>query len=1411
MYGTLGTPASGNVPSDREQPVSWTDSKGNLWLFGGYGFDPISGSGSNLGYLNDLWEFSPATNEWAWVGGSSTFSGGFSAGVGVYGTLGTPAAGNIPPGRSGAVSWTDAKGNLWLFGGFSYSSAGLDLFNDLWEFNPSINEWAWISGSDTPNQSGVYGTLLTPAAANVPGARNMAVSWIDSNGNLWLFGGAGYDSAGSQGSLNDLWEFNPSTNQWTWVSGAKTVEQYGVPGTLHTPAPGNVPGARNGSVGWTDSNGNLWLFGGATYDVDAEEYQFGSNLNDLWEFSPIAGEWAWMGGAIVTPETLGHDESGVYGVLQMPAAGNFPGSRTGAVAWTDSKHNFWMLGGLGIDSAGNSGELNDLWEFNPSSNEWAWMGGSTTLGNFGVYGILQTPALGNAPGDRREGVGWTDSKGNLWLFGGEGFDAVANFGFLNDLWEFQPNTEGPPVTATPTFSPGSGTYTSWQTVTITDTTPEATINYIINGNTPASTYTGPITVSSSETIEAVASASGYANSNIATANYVANLPQAATPTFNLTSGTYATSQPVTISDTTPGATIYYAIGAVPTASSAVSNGPITVSAPETIEAIAVADSYLNSAVATAAYNIGSNPSAEWTWMGGSSTVGQYGWYGTLQTPAAANFPGGHTGAVGWTDNKGNLWLFGGTGSGSTGQGGYLNDLWEYNPSTAEWAWMGGSTTVAACSNPDGCGPSGVYGTLGTPAAANTPGGRESAVGWTDNKGNLWLFGGLGFDAIGTYGFLNDLWRFNPATNEWTWIAGSDSVLCFVCGQAGEYRTFATPEAGNSPGGRAQPTTWTDHNGNFWLFGGIGEDARPVECFLNDLWEFNPSTNEWAWMGGTNLCSNAMAGYPGVYGTLGVPAIGNIPWSLQSPASWTDSNGNLWLFGGIGEDQTATGYYLNDMWEYFPSINEWEWTSANSMAGGGPGIGVYGTKGKWAPGNIPGQRYASESWTDSDGNFWLLGGNGVVDATYIPGTLNDLWEFKPSINEWAWMGGSTSFYQPGVYGALGTPAPGNVPGARLSATTWTDNSGNLWLFGGAGYDAQATHGGLNDLWQYSLKAPPSVRPPSPASTPVLSLAGGTYATSQTLTISDQTQRATIYYTTNGTSPNSSSNVYQGQIVVSSSETVEAIAVASNYSVSTVAAAAYTINLPQAATPTFSPVAGTFASAQNVMISDATAGETIYYTTDGVTTPTTSSTAYTGPVPVSTTETIMAIAAASGYANSAVASAAYTINLPPTFTLSALPSSLTVNPGEQGSVTLTVTPQNGFNSAVTFACSGLPTGATCYFSPSPVTPFGSAVITQLTIAVNSGSAALHPSSRPLLPATALAAALCLFGLRRLRGARLWLLMMVMAASLSLFSGCGGGGGSSVSGGGGGSSSVTSTVTVTATSGSLLQTAAVSLTVN
>jgi hypothetical protein len=391
---------------------------------------------------------------------------------------------------------------------------------------------------------------------------------------------------------------------------------------------------------------------------------------------------------------------GEFGTLQTASSANVPGSRDLSVRWTDSKGNFWLFGGEGYESAGNFGGLNDLWRLQPGAIAWEWVSGSETLpgnseGQPGLYGTSQTPAFLNTPGGRYGAASWIDPSGNLWLFGGAGYDDAGNFGELNDLWEFQPDTGTLPPAATPTFSVESGTYTTAQTVTISDSTPGATIYCIINGDTPAAVYTGPITISSPTTIQAIAVATGYANSAVAAATYTVNLPVAAVPTFTPATGTYSTAQTVTISNPTPGATIYYSTTGAATTNSTMYTAPLTVSTSQTIQAIAVASNYQQSSQAVATYTI-----------------------------------------------------------------------WPPLSIIGERVWIGGSSTVPGCSTLD-CGVAAVYGTLGQAAAGNAPGGREAAATWTDSSGNLWLFGGDGFDSADAFGDLNDLWEFNPEANEWT--------------------------------------------------------------------------------------------------------------------------------------------------------------------------------------------------------------------------------------------------------------------------------------------------------------------------------------------------------------------------------------------------------------------------------------------------------------------------------------------------------------------------------------------------------------------------------------------------------------------------------------------------------------------
>jgi N-acetylneuraminic acid mutarotase len=399
-YGTEGVAAAGNIPPARAGGASWTDTAGNFWLFGGF---------TGLSVFNDLWKYN--AGQWTWVSGANTMNQ-----VGTYGTMGLGAAGNVPGARAGSMSWVDAKGNFWIFGGYDPNNG---WFNDLWEY--SSGQWTWVNGSNTTNAVGVYGTEGTAAAGNFPGARWEGNSWIDSAGDFWLFGGNGYDSANSFGPLNDLWKY--SGGQWTWMSGSTICCQMGTYGTLGTSASANVPGGRDSAASWIDSSGNLWLFGGFGFGATTST----GALNDVWKYS--AGAWTWMSGSSTFVQT------GVYGTMGVTSAANVPAGRWAPAAWIDSAGNFWMFGGDGYDSAGQGGYLSDLWRY--GAGQWTWMGGAEFRNQLAVYGTLGAADVSNLPGGRVNAVSWSDTAGNFWLFGGSGLDSANTLGELNDLWEYQ--------------------------------------------------------------------------------------------------------------------------------------------------------------------------------------------------------------------------------------------------------------------------------------------------------------------------------------------------------------------------------------------------------------------------------------------------------------------------------------------------------------------------------------------------------------------------------------------------------------------------------------------------------------------------------------------------------------------------------------------------------------------------------------------------------------------------------------------------------------------------------------------------------------------------------------------------------------------------------------------------------------
>jgi hypothetical protein len=440
---------------------------------------------------------------------------------------------------------------------------------------------------------------------------------------------------------------------------------------------------------------------------------------------------------------------------------------------------------------------------------------------------------------------------------------------------------------------------------------------------------------------------------------------------------------------------------------------------------------------------------DWTWMDGTNQTDQFGKTpqpqpptlpappapGILKLSPLLGFPGTPVTITGVS--------FGAIQGGSTVTfNGVLAVVTNWSATSITAIVPGGATSGSVIVTVGGLPSNGVSFTIPVcpPPISDTPGGHQYSSTWTDLNGNLWLLTGVGFTSTTPPlsqlpGFVNELWKFTGTAN--------------YGGSCGNLWSLISP-SGPTPQGRWGAVTWTDPaTGHLWLFGGQNASLD----FLNDLWEFDIATKTWTYhTGGGDL--------PGVYGAA-APSAGT-PGGRWGASGRLDASGTFWLFGGFGCDSTGPGcsnLLLNDLWKYSGGV--WTWVSG-AKTGNQPGS--YGAQGTAALGNVPPGRQASVAWIDNLGNFWMFGG-------FTSGTngFNDLWKFDPLVNQWTWVSGSQGTTNtPGSFGTQGIAAASNVPGARWLSAAWSDIHGNLWLFGGQGFDATG-NGSLGDLWTYTIDA------------------------------------------------------------------------------------------------------------------------------------------------------------------------------------------------------------------------------------------------------------------------------------------------------------------------------------------------------
>jgi Chitobiase/beta-hexosaminidase C-terminal domain len=741
----------------------------------------------------------------------------------------------------------------------------------------------------------------------------------------------------------------------------------------------------------------------------------------------------------------------------------------------------------------------------------------------------------------------------------------------------------------PVFSEPAGTYSVAQTVSIGDTTPGATIYFTTDGSTPTTSstvYASPILVSSDETVTAIAVVSGQAPSPVSSASYVIAAPAAGTPTLSLAAGTYTGSQSVSISDATSGATIYFTTtGTTPTTASTKYTFPIQVSASETVKAIAIAANFSPSAVASAAYTI----------VTPATAAPQF-------SLAAGGYVGAQTATI--TDATSGATIYYTT----TG----------VDPTTASTKYTGAITisaseTVKAIAVAANYNPSVVASasyTITAPAAA-TPVFSLAAGSYTGTQ-TVTISDATSGAAI--YYTTNGDAPTTASTKYTAAITISASETLKAIAAATNYNASAVVSATYTI---AAPTTAAP---NLSLAAGSYDAAQTLT-----ITDATAGASIYYTINGTTptTSSTLYAGAIQVSASETVTAIAKAPnYNASAAASAAYS---ITLPTATPRFSLSPGTYAT--------------TQTVGISSATPSATIYFTTNGANP-TTSSTKYSFPIQLANSATIMAI----AIAPSHLPSALaTGVFKITPTAAAPAFSLASGSYSGAQTLTLLGKTAGSTIYYTTNGSTpTMSSTKYTAAIKITASETVKAIAIAANFNQSAMTSATYTIGPPTTA-TPALSLAAGSYVGSKTVTISDATAGAAIYYTTNGTTPTTSSTKYTAAIPVAASETLKAIAAAANYNPSAVVSAAYTITKPVAATPSFSMATGAYAGAQTLTLSDATAGATIYYTTNGAT-PTTSSTKYAAAIKISASETVKAIATATNYNPSAMASGTYSIGPP-----------------------------------------------------------------------------------------------------------------------------------------------------------------------
>jgi len=907
------------------------------------------------------------------------------------------------------------------------------------------------------------------------------------------------------------------------------------------------------------------------------------------------------------------------------------------------------------------------------------------------------------------------------------------------------------TTSAPTFTPAAGTYKTSQTVTIASSTSGSVLYCTTDGSTPSASSpqcSEPMTISKTETVNAIAIAPGQSPSPVTTAAYTINLSAAAAPVFSPVAGTYAGTQSVTITDTTGGSLIYYTTdGSTATTSSTLYGGPITVSSTETINAIAVAGDNGPSAEATALYTIATPAPAPTISGPGGSVTTTYGvpisvtladsdsnatMFYAINAPASTastQYTGPIVVSAAETVNAVAIDLSNGYSQSAMSTQAFI--ALDAPPVFSNPAGPIASGTQITIIDAD---PSAtIYYSIGPasqPATTLYAGPISVTAGETINAVAVDTANGYAQSAQTSVAYTVPSQTLTPTIvpaggSSATYPASLSVAITDSDANAQIYYTTDGSTPSQTHGSQyAGPLTVsiTETISAVAIDAAAGNSASSIASQQLTILEaapvFSPAAGGVA-SGSMISLSDADPKAAIYYTTNGSPATtastlytGPISITAAETINAVAVNTNA-ATNYVQSSDTLAAYTLQSP-APTPTIASAGGTIATtfpgtfsvSVTGSDATATLYYTTDGSTPSSTHGTQFTAAFIVSSTETVKAI----AVDTSHgyttssIAAQLFSVVEATPSFSP------ASGTVSSGTQVTISDADPGaaifyttNGSQATIASTRY---SGAISVTGSETINAVAVNTSSSSNYTQSLDASAAYSLSGSAPIPVISTTGGTsttYPGTLSVTITDTDTNAAIYYTTDGSGPSvTNGQLYSGAIRVASTETITAVAVDLNHGYSNSAAVSQGFTVTEA-TPAIAPAAGTVASGTKVTITDADPGATIYFTTNG-SPANTSSTPYAGAITLTATETINAIAVdtISSYILSQDASAAYTIltvTVPP-LTISSTSGTSTTYPSTF-SVTLADTDTNAIIYYTTDGSTPSATNGTQYTTGTPFT--------------------------------------------------------------------------------------------------------------